>query len=158
MARLLTLKWPKYGQVIDPTTSQHIYIYISLSLSFFLSLSLSLVVVFFLSSLLVLFLYFLFSFALFLNLSLFALFLCFCFMKRTTSKHSIRKYFLQSFPFLGVSCLALFFKSFSLSLSFPDFEFCFCLTSMFSCFLKKDKQKRNTNFWSRGGLQQNIFS
>ena len=41
MAKLLTLKWPKNGQVIDPTA--YIYIYLSLSLSLVaLSLSISL--------------------------------------------------------------------------------------------------------------------
>ena len=41
MARLLTLKWPKYGQVIDPTASISLPLSIYLFLSLFLSLYIS---------------------------------------------------------------------------------------------------------------------
>ena len=93
--------------------------------------------------------------SLFLSLSFFLFLLCFCFMNRTTSNYSITKLLShQSFLFLGWFPLFLFFQiPFPyLCFFFPDFKFIFS-TSMFS--LKM--QVKNTNFWSREGLQHNVF-
>ena len=53
-----------------------------------------------------------------------------------------------------VSCLAFFLKYFFL-IFFPDFELCLLFNIIVFGF-KKPKFK-NTNFWSKGGLQHNGF-
>ena len=54
-----------------------------------------------------------------------------------------------------VSCLVFSLKSLFLSLFFLILSYVFCSTSLFLGF-KKPKLK-NTNFWSKGGLQQNVI-
>ena len=107
--------------------------FLGLPLFQFLFLCLSLVL-FFLSS----FLSFFFAFFWFLafSLSFFFCILCFCFMKGTTSKVS-------KIPF---SYLCFFFSWF-LVMFFVQHQ---------CCWLQKHKLK-NINFWSKGGLQQNVF-
>ena len=131
---------------------------LSLSLSVSLSLSLSFLLVF-LSSLLVP-LFFLSCFLLvpcffFVFFCLFALFLCFCFMKRTTSKYHIRKFFChQSFHFLGgfLSCFVFQVPFPYLCVFSPDFKLCFLFN--INVFLQtRQVNKKNSAFWSRGGLQ-----
>ena len=71
------------------------------------------------------------------------------FHEGTTSKYSIAIVFHQSFLF-WVSCLVFAFKSYFLSLIFPNFKFCFLFNINVLGF-KKPKLK-NTNFWSKGSL------
>ena len=59
------------------------------------------------------------------------------------------------FSFFGFLSCFLFEISFSYLCVFPDFELCFLLNIIVFGF-KKPKLK-NTNFWSRGGLQHNGF-
>ena len=102
-------------------------------------------------------LYFLLYFAsLFLSLSFLFFLLCFCFMKRTTSTYSITKFsFINIFSF-WVFCLLFSLKSLFLSLFFLlILSYVFVQHHCF-WFHKKNKLK-NTNFWSKGGLQQNVF-
>ena len=84
--------------------------------------------------------------------SIVAFFICFCFTQRTTSKISnLDVCFIKNVCVL-LSVLFFFQLPFSYLCLPPDFMMCFvqhqCLR------LKKDKLK-HTNFWSRGGLQQN---
>ena len=96
----------------------------------------------------------------FLLVPSFCLFLCFfcliccCFVKGTTSKYSHATFCFINPLFCLVSCLV--FKSlflifdFSLILSYDLFS-----TSMFLA--SKTLMLKNTNYWSKGGLQQDVF-
>ena len=88
----------------------------------------------------------------FLFWSLFSFFflLCFCFLKRTTSKYSIRKFFfINPFSFLLVSSLLFFYKfPFLIFAFFLILSFVFCSTSVFG--FKECKFKKNTFFKKRG--------
>ena len=85
--------------------------------------------------------------------SLFFCFLCLCFMKGTTSKYSIAKMLSQSFLFGFLSCFSL--KSLFIFVIFLILSCVFFNINVLG--FKKHKLKKNTNFWSRGGLQQNGF-
>ena len=102
--------------------------------SIFLSLSLSLVASFVFSflSFLVAFFWFLVFVSSFPFLSSLLLF----HKKGTASKHSITKFFFINIYFLA-SCLVCF------------------LSNQHPCFGFKTQDEKNTNFWSKGGLQQN---
>ena len=126
---------------------------LSLSLSFYLSISLYILLFsFFLPSCLLI--WFLLvpcflSFFLFLSSSL-------LFHERNNIKKfncicSILSFFLGG----GVPVLLSLWDPFFLSLFFPDFQLCFLFNISVVDF-KKHKLK-NTNFWSKGGLQQNVF-
>ena len=92
------------------------------------------------------FLLFLFSF--FIVLSSLRLF-----HENNNIEYSIAKLFSSILCLFGVFCLVFSLKSLFL-LFFADLQLCFCSTSKF--WGKKHKLK-NTNFWSKGGLQQNDF-
>ena len=80
--------------------------------------------------------------------------LCFCFMNRTTWKYkiAISWFSMNVFFFCFLSC---FLFEFFLSFFFPDFELCLLFNIIVFGF-KKPKFK-NTNFWTKGGLQHNGF-
>ena len=120
-----------------------------------LSLSLSLyIVLFFLSSFLSFF--FLLSFgSLFLSLSLFFCLLCFCFMKGTTSKYSITKFFHQSFLFFWVSCLVFSLNPFFLSLFF--FLILSCVFVQHQCFWFQKTQVEKHQFLVKRGVATKRF-
>ena len=103
------------------------------------------------------FLSFFFAFFCFLVFVSFLFFLlCFCFMKRTTSERLMYKGFLhQSFLFFGFLSSFLFEIPFSSLCFFCWFKVMF-LFNIFVFGFKKTKLK-NTNFWSKGELQQNGF-
>ena len=142
---LLSLFWPSTCSIsLSLSLSLSIYIYISLSLS---------LVLFFLPSCLY-FVCFLLAPSFSLCLS-FSVFFAFVSWKLTTSKDSIAKFFFhQSCVFFWFPVLFSLSNPFVLSLFFLVFNYAFCSTSMFFGF-KKHKLK-NTNFWSKGELQQNI--
>ena len=142
----------------------HFCLFLSVSLCFswaffglplvqFLFLCLSLVL-FFLSS----FLSFLFCFLLVPSFSLFlsfSVFFAFVSWKLTTSKDSIAKFFFINPVSFLVSCLVFSFKSLFLSLFFPGIQLCFLFN--INVFGFKKHKLKNTNFWSKGELQQNVF-
>ena len=117
VAKLLTLKWPKCGQVIDPTAYIYIYIYVY---CFFLSLSLYLVFFFFFSPSLSLSffhfssLFFSFSLSLSLTLSLSLSSLSLSLSLFLSPSLSILSHFLSFCFFLFSLSLSLFFFSLSL--------------------------------------------
>ena len=125
-----------------------------LPLFHFLFLCLS-VFLFFLPS----FLSFFFASFLFLVLVSFSFFflLCFCFLKRTTSKYSIRKFFfIHPFSFLLVSSLLFSYKfPFLIFAFFLILSFVFCSTSVFG--FKECKFKKTHFFKKRGVAQHNGF-
>ena len=123
--------------------------------SIYLALSLSLVM-FFLSSFLS------FFFACFWFLVFVVFLVCFClfcfyFMKGTTSTYSIAKLFSSIISlFFGFPVLFSHWNPFFLSLIFLIFELCFLFN--INVFGFKKHKLENTNFWSRGGLQQFCMS
>ena len=77
-------------------------------------------------------------------------------MKRTTSERLMYNVFLhQSFLFFDFLSSFLFEIPFSSLCFFADLKLCFCSTSLF--LVSKKNKLKNTNFWSKGGLQQNGF-
>ena len=98
----------------------------------------------------------------FLLLPCFCLFLSFSFFSAFVSwKEQHQKdwctmfFFINLFSFL-ISCLLFSLKSlFLLFVFFADLKLCFCSTSLF--LVSKKPKLKNTNFWSKGGLQQNGF-
>ena len=134
---LLSLFWP-------PPLS------VSLSLCLSLSLSLSLALVFFFFLLVFLFC--------FLLVPCFCLLLCFCvFFAFVSWKNNIRRfncnYFHQSFIFIGILSCFPFQIPFIYLCCFLISSYVFCSTWLFLV----SKQTKNTNFWSKGGLQQNVL-
>ena len=121
---------------------------------FSLSLSLSLCFSFLSSFVLVFF--FLFPFC-FLFWSLFSFFfvLCFCFLKRTTSKYSIRKFFLHQSFLIFVGFLSSFFLQipFPYLCFFPDFKFLFFVQHQ--CLALRNASSKKHIFSNKGGLQHN---
>ena len=78
------------------------------------------------------------------------------FMKRTTSKYSITKlFFINRLSYFGFLSCFLIEIPFSCLCSFTDFKLCFLFN--INVFGFKKHKFKNTNFWSRGGLQQNVF-
>ena len=120
------------------------------SLSVSLSLSLSLSLLFF-SFFLLVFLLLLSFGSFFFSLSFFFCLLCFCFMKNNNIKIFNSKVFFSSIlcHFL-VFCLVFSLKSPFLIFVFADFQLCFLFSIIVFGF-------KNTIFWSRGELQQNVF-
>ena len=119
--------------------------------TFFFSVSLSLSLFlfsFFLPSCLSFFAFFWFL----VFVSFFLFLLCFCFVKKNNIKiFHYRVFFCLSFLFFG-GFLSSFSKSPLSLFFFLILSFVFCSTSRF--FFKNEK---DTNFWSRGGLQHNSF-
>ena len=100
---------------------------------------------------------FLLSFgSLFGSLSLFFFLLWFSFMKGTTSKYSIASFSSSVFTLFLVSCLFLFQVPFSYLCSFLILSYVFCSTSRF-LISKQTTYKKKKHFWSKRGLQQNVF-
>ena len=129
--------------------------FFGLPLFLFLFLCLSLFFFFFLYSFLSFFLAF-FWFLVFVSFFRFLSSLLF-FMKGTTSKYSIASFLLINiFSFFGF--LSLFVSSsFFLCWLFPDFRLCFLFNIKVFGFKTNNLKKKNRNFWSKGGLQQNGF-
>ena len=126
----------------------------SLSLSLCLSLSLSLFCSF-LSFFLLVFLFCFFFGSFFFSLSSFFCLLCFCFMKTNNIKIINCKVFFSSI-------LCLFWVSCLVYLSNPFSYLCFSWYSVMffvqhQCFGFKKHKLKNTNFGSKGELQQNGF-
>ena len=124
-----------------------------LPLFHFLLLCLSLVI-FFLRS------FFSFLFALLCSLVCVSFFLIRSSLLLFHEKNHIRILHQKFFPINPLSfllCRAFSFKSlFLVFVVFPHFKLCFLFNINALSFKKKDKLK-NANFWSRGGLQQNVF-
>ena len=114
---------------------------------FSLSLSLSLLLILFFSSFLS-FLYVFFGF-LFFSLSLFVCLLCCCFMKGTTSKDSIIKFFFINPLFFSFLSCFLFEICFLLSLFFLIFSYVFFNINVVG--FKTHKLKKH-NFWVKRGV------
>ena len=96
-----------------------------------------------------------FWFLLFLSFYLFCL-LCLSFMKTNNIKRfNCKVFFHQSCVFFWFPVLFTLSNPFFLSLLFPGIQLCFLFNINVSGF-KKHKLK-NTNFWSKGELQQNGF-
>ena len=121
--------------------------------SFCVSLSLSLFfLLFFLSSFLSLF-FAVFWFLVFVSLFLFLSSLLFFHERNNIKKFNCKFFFINIFSFFGF--LSFFLSSsFFLSLLFPHFKLCFLFNIKVFGF-KTDNLKKNRNFWSKGGLQQN---
>ena len=118
----------------------------------FLFLCLSLVL-FFLSS----FLSFCFCFLLVPYFSLFlylSVFFAFVSWKLTTSKDSIAKFFWSILCLFWLPVLFSLSNPFFLSLFFTGIQLCFLFN--INVFGFKKHKLKNTNFWSKGELQQNI--
>ena len=105
--------------------------------------------------------FFLLVFLLLSFCSFFFIFLSFSFffaLVSWTEQHQNTKLLLSFLKYFFFFWFPVFFflsNPFFLSLLFPDFKLCFLLNiNVFG--LKKPKLK-NTNFWSKGGLQQNVF-
>ena len=130
------------------------FLFLCLSLSLSISLPLSLVLFHFFFLLVFLFLLSFGSF--FLSLSFLLFLLCFCFVKGTTSKHSIAIFFINLFCLFLVSCLVFSFEYLFLMFVFFYFSV-FKLCFWFNMNVFGFKTNKNTHFWSRGGLQQNVF-
>ena len=128
--------------------------FFDLPLFLFLFLCLSLALVF-LSS----FLSFFFAFFLFLVFVSFSFFLSslLLFSEKNNMKIlNCNLFFHQSFLFFMVSCLVFPFKSlFLIFVFFPDFKLCFLFNM--NVFGFKTNNLKNTIFWWKGGLQQNVF-
>ena len=123
-----------------------------LFLFLFLCISLALVL-FFLSSL---------SFFFFLLVHYFSLFLIFLYYlllfseKNNMQFLNCNLFIHQYFLFFMVSCLVFLFQiAFSYLCFFPGIQLCFLFN--INVFGFKKHKLRNTNFWSRGELQQNGF-
>ena len=124
-----------------------------LFLFLFLCLSLALVL-FFLSSLS---LFFLLSFgSFFFSLSHFSFFFAFVFWKEQHAIFKLQFIFSSIFSLFMVSCLVFLFQiHFSYLCFFPGIQLCFLFN--INVFGFKKHKLRNTNFWSKGELQQNVF-
>ena len=121
------------------------------SISLPLSLSCS-----FLSFFLLVFLFLLSFGSFFFSLSFFFCLLWFCFLKTNNIKRfNCKVFFHQSCVFCWFPVLISLSNPFFLSLFFPGIHLCFLFhINVFG--FKKHKLK-NTNFWSKGELQQNGF-
>ena len=147
-----------------PPRKGHFCLFLSVSLSFslaffglplfqFLFLCLSLVLFFLFS-----FLSFFFAFFLFLVFLSFFPFLSslLLFHERNNIKTLNCNFFSSIFFFFWFPVLFFLSNPFFLSLLFfLILSYVFCSTSMF--LVEKIKVEKNTNFWSKGGLQQNVF-
>ena len=98
----------------------------------------------------------------FLLLPCFCLFLSFSFFSAFVSwKEQHQKdwctkvFFINLFFFFGFLSSFLFEIPFSSLCFFADLKLCFCSTSLF--LVSKKPKLKNTNFWSKGELQQNGF-
>ena len=92
----------------------------------------------------------------FFSLSFFFCLLCFCFMTTANIKgFNCNVFFHQSCVFFGFLSCFLFQISFSYLWCFPGIQLCFFVQHQ--CFGYQKHKLKNTNFWSKGELQQNGF-
>ena len=120
---------------------------------FSMSLSLSLSCYFLFSFLS--FFFALFSFLVFL--SFFSFFFAFVSWKEQHQNIELQLFFTNLFSFLGgfLSCFSFESLYLIFVFFFPDFKLCFLFN--INVFGFKKSKLKNTNFWSKGGLQQNGF-
>ena len=85
--------------------------------------------------------------------------LCFCFMKGTTSKYSITKFFfINPFSFLGFSVLFSLSNPFFLIFAFfLILSYVFCSTSMFLVSKTNKSKKTTLSFGQEGGCNKTFF-